>query len=133
MTTALVVIPLAIIGWVLIDVNRQALEESIRGQLRTVVADLARAGDRALDDAEATLTALAATLADGAAPADVRIGVAQRLVSASPALDQVGIYDADGQTIEVVAEPGAAALLPATAPRNGGRPASISYRVQPSE
>ena len=138
MTTALVVIPLAIIGWVLIDVNRQALEESIRGQLRTVVADLARAGDRALDDAEATLTALAATLADGAAPADVRIGVAQRLVSASPALDQVGIYDADGQTIEVVAEPGAAALLPATAPADlraratGGMPAVGPAFASPS-
>lgn len=101
MTTALVVVPLIAIGWLLIDVNRRALEESIRTQLRTVVADLARAGDRALDDSEATLRAIAATLADGAAPADVRIAVAQRLVSANPAIDQAGIYDADGQPIEV--------------------------------
>ncbi|MBK9031656.1 MAG: hypothetical protein IPL61_10035 [Myxococcales bacterium] len=116
MTTALVVIPLAVIGWVLIDVNRRALEETIRGQLRTVVADLARAGDRALDDTEATLTAIAATLADGDAPEDVRVAVARRLVSASPTIDQVGIYDGAGATIEVVAEPGAAPLLPAIAP-----------------
>ncbi len=115
MTTALVVVPLIAIGWLLIDVNRRALEESIRTQLRTVVADLARAGDRALDDSEATLRAIAATLADGAAPADVRIAVAQRLVSANPAIDQAGIYDADGQPIEVVIEPGSERLLPATA------------------
>jgi adenylate cyclase len=129
MTTALVVVPLIAIGWLLIDVNRRALEESIRTQLRTVVADLARAGDRALDDSEATLRAIAATLADGAAPADVRIAVAQRLVSANPAIDQAGIYDADGQPIEVVIEPGSERLLPATAPAElraraqGGLPA----------
>ncbi len=116
MTTALVVVPLAVIGWLLIDVNRRALEESIRGQLRTVVADLARAGDRALDDSEATLRAIAATLADADTPEDVRVGVARRLVSANPAIDQAGIYDADGQTIEVVAEPGSQRLLPAVAP-----------------
>ena len=116
MTTALVVVPLAVIGWLLIDVNRRALEESIRGQLRTVVADLARAGDRALDDSEATLRAIAATLADADTPEDVRVAVARRLVSANPAIDQAGIYDGDGQPIETVAEPGSQRLLPAVAP-----------------
>jgi hypothetical protein len=55
MTAALVVVPLAVVGWVLIDVNRRALEDSMRDQLRTVVLDLARAGDRSLDDTEAIL------------------------------------------------------------------------------
>lgn len=129
MTTALVVVPLAVIGWLLIDVNRQALEDSIRGQLRTVVTDLARGGDRALDDSEATLRAIAATLADADTPTDVRIAVAQRLVTADPAIDQAAIYDGEGQTIEVVAEPGSERLVPATAPAElrrlaqGGLPA----------
>ena len=116
MTAALVVVPLAVVGWVLIDVNRRALEDSVRDQLRTVVLDLARAGDRSLDDTEAILTALAATLADGDSPEDVRIAVARRLVTASPTIDQVGIYDGDGASIETVIEPGAAPLLPATVP-----------------
>ena len=116
MTTALVVVPLAIVGWRLIDVNRGALEESIRGQLQTVVADLARSGDRALDDTEAILDAIAASLADADTPEDVRVAVARQLVTASPTIDQAGIYDADGAPIDAVVEPGAERLLPATAP-----------------
>ncbi|MEZ4402023.1 MAG: hypothetical protein R3B06_18480 [Kofleriaceae bacterium] len=120
MAVALVAVPLAVVGWVLIDVNRTALEDSIRAQLRTVVADLARAGDRALDESEAVLTAIAKTLADGDTPEDTRVAVARRLVSASPDIDQAGIYDERGATIEVIVEEGAATLLPTTLPEELG-------------
>lgn len=129
MTVALVVAPLVAIGFILIDVNRAALEESIRGQLRTAVADLARAGDRALDDTEATLTAIGATLADPDTAEEIRIAVVRRLVSASPTIDQVGIYDADGVAVEVIAETGAGSVMPDRLPDDlraraaGGLPA----------
>jgi adenylate cyclase len=116
MTVALVAIPLVIVGWVLIDENRTALENSIRAQLKTVVIDLARAGDRSLDESESSLHAIAANLADGTVPIEQRIAVARRLITAAPAIDQAGIYDTNGQSIEVIAEPGHPALLPTTLP-----------------
>jgi len=93
MTVALVAIPLAVVGWRLIDINRGALADAAEAQLTTVVTDLAIAGDRSLDRSEASLRAIAATLTDDARPVEQRIDLAAVLVRSEPGLLAVGIYD----------------------------------------
>lgn len=116
MTVALAALPLAAVGWFLIDVNRGALATAAEDQLTTVVADLAIAGDRALDRGEAALGAVASALTDESRPADQRIDLAAALVRGEATLGAVGVYDRTGAKIDALGDPRHFALLPEALP-----------------
>lgn len=123
---ALSVAPLIGVGWLLIDVNAQAIETSSRHLQVAIVEDVARTVESELGASREGLAAVARALVDQELPEDARVQLVERLVEADPALEAVTVYDASGRAIDSIREEHAAAarmpeeLPPTLRPEEGG-------------
>ncbi len=112
-TMVLVALPLAVVGWFLIDVNRRELEDRTRDRLFAVIDDVAHTVDGSLAEAELTVGGVARLLADPSLPEEQRLAVAASLIEAAPAVRAIAIFDGNGVAIDVLAEGGADEPVPA--------------------
>lgn len=92
-------VPSVLLGVVLIDINREVIEQSLREHVRTVIEKIGKDVEVAFTETETTLDAVARTLAADELGADVRIRLARTQVSAHPAISDVAIYDARGELV----------------------------------
>ena len=107
--SALVAAALGAAGWLLVDVNRAAVEDATREGLFGSIDDLANTVDRGFADYGVELTTIARVLVDESLDADQRISLIASQIEASPELAAVGIFDEDGSLVDEVREPEAPA------------------------
>ncbi len=105
-------------SWLLVDVNRSAMEEATREQLFASIGDLSHTVGRQVSDREAELTTIARTLADDSLSADQRVALVASRIEASTALSAVAVYDDRGALVDEVREPGAPVPAYATLPED---------------
>ncbi|KIG17602.1 Adenylate cyclase [Enhygromyxa salina] len=97
-------IPLALIGWLAIQVNSDTLETTQRELQVVVLGDLSRTIDDEFADAEAGLDTIGRVLSDTAIDPDARIALAKATVEARISLDHAAIYTREGELIDVISE-----------------------------
>lgn len=107
-TVVLAVLPAIAVGWRLIAVNDDALEDADRELLFAVVDDVSHAIDAQVAVGRGELDAIAHAIGSATAGGDraATLG-AVKLLAASGALPAVGFYDEHGQRFEVVRRTGA--------------------------
>lgn len=112
------VIPLIAVGFVVEDVNEDALGRANQELLEVVVGNVSGVADGVIDRADRELKMVAARLADPARPASERIDAAAAAVSFARNVSEVGVYDASGARIDTFKVPDADPTppLPATLP-----------------
>ncbi len=103
----LALVPLAIVGWLLLDVNADAVRRDSRELQMAVADDVARAIDESFVSAQDGLDAVGRVLTDASLPAEVTEKLALDLVAGHEALDHVAVYGRDGELIDVLIEQGA--------------------------
>lgn len=108
----LAAVPAGAVGYALIGVNQRALEATHRELLYTAIDHVAHQLDRTVDQAIGSLEAISSTLSDNDVEAGLRTSAAKRLVSASPSVTAVAIYDAAGAFVDAVREVGVVPSLP---------------------
>jgi class 3 adenylate cyclase len=99
MAALLVTVPLVVVGWRLVDVNRAALEDATRDQLLAVVGDVANTLDGSLDGAERELIAIGRVLVRADLDEDARMDLVRAQLEASTSLRAVAIFDAAGEPV----------------------------------
>lgn len=109
---AVAVLPLAVVGWSLIAVNQDALEDTNRELLFAVIDDVAHTLDATFATAALELATIEHALSNEQAPVAERVATTRRLVAALPGLTAVGFYDASGQRFDAVRRVGDATPLP---------------------
>ncbi len=111
---ALSVLPLSLLGWVLVDVNADAVETSSRELQISIAQDLTRTIEEELTAAGDGLVGVAAALTDPELDDEARLGVSMALVASNSELDHVAVYAADGTHIDTIrtAELGALTVPP---------------------
>lgn len=95
-------LPLAALGWVLADINAQAVATASRELQIAVSDDLGRTIEALLDAAVEDLGAVASALTNARLSQDGRLEIALSLVAASDELDHVAVYDAKGEWIDTL-------------------------------
>ena len=112
------VLPLIAVGFVVEDVNEDALGRANQELLDVVVGNVSGVADDVVDRSDSELRQIAARLADPARPAGERIEAAAAAVSFSRTVSEVGVYDASGVRIDTFKVPDAEPTppLPATLP-----------------
>ncbi|MBX7190847.1 MAG: HAMP domain-containing protein [Sandaracinaceae bacterium] len=110
---AAVSLALAILGWVVIDVNEQTLDDLARSRQHLAVEDVTRSVDATLRANEDLLETIGRVIVHTpAAQADAIPTLVTSLVSGASGVDAVGVYGADGVRIDVAREAGAIVSLP---------------------
>ncbi len=104
------VLPLAIVGYALINIKTDALKEANRELLFAIIRDVAHTLAASLDDTEDALASVGRAIANSENPMDLRVSVARELVGSAQSLSQVAIYDGRGETVDVIGEDAARAL-----------------------
>ncbi|GAB5545434.1 MAG: hypothetical protein SangKO_051940 [Sandaracinaceae bacterium] len=107
LTIGVAALPLALVGWLLIDVNAREVESSSQALQIALTEQLAEAVDGELSRARAGLGAIANALTDDSLPEEARLATALRLLDAHEGLDVVAVYDADGALIDRMRDPSA--------------------------
>lgn len=105
LTATLSAAPLVALGWLLIDVNAREVESSSQALQIALADQVADRLDEELDARSAALSTIAATLADASLSEDVKLATTLRLLDATPGLDVVAVYDADGALIDRMRDP----------------------------
>lgn len=100
----LATLPLAAVGYLLIDVNAEAVSVLSRELQASVVDDVARTIDQEFVEAQDGLDAVGRVLTDGELGSERAIPIALALVSAHEGLDHVAVYDAQGERIDTILE-----------------------------
>lgn len=95
-------VPLALVGYALIDVNQRVVEQLHEELLFSVVDDVAERLDSTLSEAKSNLDAVAKSLGDADKEQSQRIAVARSIVAASEALVDVAIYDHQGGFVDAI-------------------------------
>jgi len=106
MACVLAIVPLGVVGILLIDVNRSAVEELHREEQILALDDLARTIDGELLRAEDDLAAVARLFADGSLDDETRLRVIHSEVEGRSSIDHVALYDAAGTRLAVIEEEG---------------------------
>ncbi len=106
------VMPVVVVGWLLIGVNQDALEDTDRDLLFAVIGDVGRTLDATLDDGATALATVAQLTGDRALTPAARVAAARALVGAAPAPGAVRIYDHDGAAIDTIRDRGDQTPLP---------------------
>lgn len=97
----LAIAPVIAIGFVLVDLNRDVLQERSEELLFAVTDDIAHATSGSLDDARTQLDALAIVLADHTLTIEQRLATSRALVAAAGP-GSVAIYDANGGLVDTL-------------------------------
>jgi len=118
MATFLAVVPLVGVGFGLIDVNRDAVEELNREAQLLVLEDMARTIEQGFAEAEHGLGIGAAIFANQSLDIDQRLALLHALVEGHETLEHLILFDAEGAQIAVIELDGAEPLeLPSTLPQ----------------
>jgi class 3 adenylate cyclase len=125
----LAIVPAAIVGWSLIAVNEDALEDTSRELLFSVIDDVGHTLDAAFAAPSLGLTAIANALTDDHAPAAERTALVRQLVAALPGLTAVGFYDQAGSRFDAARRIGDTTALPDTLPDELRRTAEAGGRA----
>jgi adenylate cyclase len=112
----LALVPLALAGWLLLDVNADAVRTHAREHDLAVADDVSRTLGTSFVAAQDALDTIGRVLVDRALPEDATLALATALVSGSEELDHVAVYSAEGALIDVIKEEGARAVVPETLP-----------------
>ncbi|MEO0325058.1 MAG: adenylate/guanylate cyclase domain-containing protein, partial [Myxococcota bacterium] len=104
----LTLVPLAVVGVLLLDVNADEVRTSAREIQLAVADDVARTIDASFVDVQDGLDAVGRVLLDRRLDGAATEGLLFDLVSAREHLDHAIVYDAQGQLVDVVREEGVA-------------------------
>ncbi|MEM9860204.1 MAG: adenylate/guanylate cyclase domain-containing protein, partial [Myxococcota bacterium] len=110
----LALVPLAIVGLLLLDVNARAVEVTSREFQLAVLDDVARSMDEALADAQDTLDAVGRVLTDRNLNGANTERLAANLLAGQARVDHAGVYRLNGTFIDAFAEAQSDAQLPPT-------------------
>lgn len=102
------VVPLALVGWLLIDVNAREVESASQALQIALTEDIAARVDAQAERSERALSSIARALTDAELDPDARVALALRLLEGAPDLDVVAVYDASGALIDRMRDPRAA-------------------------
>jgi len=102
LTIAISAIPMAVVGFLLIDVNEDALENSLREHFYTIIDSISSEVDATMQMTQSDLNVVALTLANSNVSEADRIALIRGQVSAQPTLAWVAIYDHEGVHIDTV-------------------------------
>ncbi|MCE9578427.1 MAG: HAMP domain-containing protein [Deltaproteobacteria bacterium] len=108
----LAIAPVLVVGWLLIGVNQDALEDTDRDLLFAVIGDVSRTLDGTLDEGAGALATVAQLTGDASLTPPARVAAARALVGASPALTAVRIFDHAGVPIDTIRDAGDHTPLP---------------------
>ncbi len=100
----LAVVPLVLVGWLVIDVNADAVATASRELQIAVASDVARTVEGEVRDATGGLDAVARALTDDGLDPATRLRMATTRVEADDRLDVVSIYDDGGALIDTLRE-----------------------------
>ncbi|MEZ4250704.1 MAG: adenylate/guanylate cyclase domain-containing protein [Polyangiales bacterium] len=112
----LALVPLSVVGWLLLDVNADAVRTHAREHDLAVTDDVARTVATSFVAAQDHLDAIGRVLVDPTLASDATLELATALVSGAEEIDHVAVYDAQGAIIDVIKEQGARANVPETLP-----------------
>ncbi len=93
-------VPLLVVGWLVIDVNERELESTTEALSIALAEQVAGDVDRRAEATERALGAVGSALTDASLERPTRLALALRLLDATPELDVVAIYDAEGVLID---------------------------------
>ena len=110
MAVLLVVVPLAVVGILLVDINAETVKENNRELQIAVGQDVQSTVDASFAQAEDGLETVARALVRGDLSEELRLSLLRSSVEGAEALDHVAIYDAKGELIDVLREQEAEAL-----------------------
>ncbi|MBT8493883.1 MAG: hypothetical protein KJO07_12595 [Deltaproteobacteria bacterium] len=116
LATLVSAVPMALVGWLLIDINKSALRESLREHFFTVIDNVSQDIDGSLVATQNTLDACARVLADQDTPVAARLSLARALVAGDASISVVGIYDRSGAAVDAIREAGSDTELPKSLP-----------------
>ncbi|MFO0686269.1 MAG: adenylate/guanylate cyclase domain-containing protein [Sandaracinus sp.] len=103
-------VPLLVVGWLVIDVNERELESTTEQLAIALAEEIAGDIDARAAGTERALGAIGAALTDASLDEPTRLALALRLLDATPELDVVAIYGADGALIDRMRSEEAAAV-----------------------
>ncbi len=104
MACLLAVLPLAVVGVLLVNVNAETVEEMVREQEILALDDLSRTIDAELGRAEDALAVGGALFADPTLDDATRLAVLRSHIEGNGAIDHAALYDAEGARIVVIEE-----------------------------
>ena len=107
-------IPMAVVGFALIDVNETALETSLREHFFTIIDSITEEVDTTASMTEADLNVVGMTLAKAELTEATRIELVRGQVAAQPTLPWVAIYDEEGRIIDKIDPDGKISAAPET-------------------
>ncbi|MEC7521164.1 MAG: adenylate/guanylate cyclase domain-containing protein [Myxococcota bacterium] len=107
LTIGVAALPLALVGWLLIDVNAREVESSSQALQIALTEQVAAAVDGELRRARTGLSAIGNALTDGSLGEEARLATALRLLDANESLEVVAVYDAEGALIDRMGDPSA--------------------------
>jgi len=114
LAVALAAIPMAVVGFVLIDVNESALETSLREHFLTIIDSIGSEVETTAQMTRGDLDVIAVTLGNTEVPADTRAELIRGQVAAQPTLTWVAIYDSSGALVDISSSKDVQASAPDT-------------------
>ncbi len=109
------VVPVVAVGWLVSEVNRDALADANRQLIDAVIENLSTTASATIDDADTALVAIGGSLEDSE---EARAAVVEAALDISTSVREIAIYDEEGvliTTLESV-KPFVPPSLPATLP-----------------
>lgn len=106
-------VSLALLGWVVLGANEATLEDLARSRQHLALEDVTRSVEGVLRASEDVLEVVGRVIDDTPPEqADAIPMLVASIVSGASSLDAVGIYDVDGERVDVVRERGSSTELP---------------------
>ncbi len=106
LATLLAVAPLSVVGFVLIDVNADAVESLSREVQLLALEDITRTVDQEIVEAQDALDMMGSLFADPSLDDATRMTVLRAMVTGQESVDHVALYDVEGNRVAVIAEEG---------------------------
>jgi adenylate cyclase len=106
LTSALVVIPVIVVGWLALRSFRSSLEEQVKERLYSSIDEVSALVDRELRDAQRQLEATAIILSQQSVTPSERITRATQMLGTSQSLSSIAIYDEAGKQVDVMRRQG---------------------------
>ena len=97
-------LPIAFVGAVLIDINQDALEQTLREHFYTVIEDISSDAETTFARTQDGMEGIARVLSNRSLELDTRIEMARSLVTAYEAISVVALYDENAALVDVFRE-----------------------------